>query len=253
MEDQTPNKPQWKPQFDKDKRIYQCFVCGERYDKFDEFKDHIVKNHEEGREYICCPLARCQAPVRDLKAHYKAKHPHDKMPKSGTNRAIIWKDISTKNGKMNTKKPHFREGFMVSNKNGRELHYRSGMECEVYELLERWDEVHKFEEEPFAVKYAHLGIEHDYFPDLRITYKDGSVEIWEVKPSSQTQIAMNKSKWSACNSYCMARSWRFMVLTEKGLRKLRDKISKQEREKKILSEATPPSHRPVSADEADPS
>ena len=223
--------------FEKDKRVYQCFICGERHQTFEEFREHIVKNHEEGREYIMCPLKRCQAPVRDMKAHFKAKHPHDKLPKTCANRAAIWKDISTKNGKMNTKKPHFREGWMTSVKCGKDMHYRSGMECEVYEMLERWNEVVKYEEEPFPVRYAFLGIEHDYYPDIRITFRDGAVEIWEVKPSSQTQIGKNKAKWSACNEYCLARAWKFMVLTEKGLRKLREKVAKQERDTKMLNDA----------------
>lgn len=227
----------------EEKRVYQCFVCGERLDTFDLFKEHITKNHEEGREYVICPLARCGAPVRDMKAHFKAKHPYDKMPKTCASRAMIWKDISTKKGKMNTKMPHFREGYMISEKNKREMHYRSGMECEVYELLERWDEVHAYEEEPFSVKYSFLGISHDYFPDLRITYKDGTTEIWEIKPSSQTQIGKNKAKWDACNNYCMARSWRFMVLTEKGMGKLRAKIQQQQRTKQTT-------HRPLNEEAA---
>ena len=221
-----------------EKRVYQCYVCGERLDTFEAFKEHIVQNHEEGREYILCPLERCKAPVRDLKAHFKAKHPYDKMPKKGQSRALVWKDISTKEGKMNTKKPHFRDGYMTSAKNGKDLHYRSGMECEVYELLERWEQVVKYEEEPFPVRYFFHGLQHDYYPDIRITYTDGTVEIWEVKPSSQTEIGRNKAKWAACNEYCMARQWKFMVLTERGMGKLREKIGKQERQKRtqVLNE-----------------
>lgn len=228
----------------QEKRCYQCFVCGERYFDFEEFKKHIIDNHEEGREYLICPLERCGSPVRDLKNHYLLRHQHDKMPKCMASRSIIWKDISTKNGKMNTKKPHFREGYMVSAKNGKEMHYRSGMECEVYELLERWNEVHKYEVEPFPVHYSFLGISHNYFPDIRINYVDGVTEIWEVKPSSQTLIAKNKAKWAACNEYCLSRQWSFMVLTEKGLKKLRDKIVKQEREKKIITEPNTPIPNP---------
>lgn len=211
----------------KDKRVWQCFVCGERHETFEAFKEHILKTHEEGREYVVCPLQRCQAPVRDMRMHFKAKHPGVKRPKTGQNRALIWKDISTKNGKMNTKMPHFREGYLDSVKNGKEMHYRSGMECEVYELLERWDEVTKYEDEPFPVKYQFRGEQHDYFPDIRISFRDGTTEVWEVKPSSQTQIEKNKAKWSACNNHCLTRGWKFMVLTEKGMQKLRKKIQDQ--------------------------
>lgn len=227
MESKDANNPHQHQFSDSKKRMFQCFVCAERLDTFDAFKEHVTKEHEEGREYLLCPLSRCQAPVRDMKAHFAAKHPHEKIPKTVANRAIIWKDISTKNGKMNTKKPHFRDGYMLSDKNGREMHYRSGMECEVYELLERWNDVMKYEEEPFPVKYAFVGSMHDYFPDIKIHYRDGTTEIWEVKPSSQTQLAKNKAKWAACSEHCIARGWKFMVLTEKGVKKLRAKIKLQ--------------------------
>jgi len=206
-------------------KTYQCFVCGEQFNCFNQFKQHIVNNHEELREYLICPVSYCQAPVRDLKAHYQCKHPNFDLPTNMPSRAIIWKDISVKNGFKNTiKKPHFYDGNMFSNKNNKEIHYRSHMEQKVFNLLEQWQEVQSYEVEPFAIKYQFLGKNHNYLPDIKVNYCDGTVEVWEIKPSSQTQYAKNKAKWAACHQHCLTRGWKFMVLTEKGINKLNNKV-----------------------------
>jgi len=221
-------------EFTNDKeRKWQCFVCGKQFTKWDDFKAHIHEAHEEGREFVVCPLARCQAPVRDLKMHFKAKHPTEKLPQDKQERALIWKDYDKHRGKIKgTKKPKFREGNFVSNKmNGKELHYRSGFECEIYECLEAIPEVAKFEAEPFAVQYIFeeggKPTMHDYYPDLRVYWSDGRIEIWEIKPAKQTTIPRNEAKWKAAAKYCKTRGWEFIVMTEVGLGKLRRQIRLQ--------------------------
>lgn len=212
--------------FDKPagKRRFQCFVCGNQFESYEEYKGHIVDSHEEGREYIICPLDRCGAPVRCVRTHFKAKHPYDQMPKSGQMKAIIWKDKTGKGG-LKQRKPLFREGYMFSVKNGgKEMHYRSGMECDVYECLEAMLEVIGYEVEPFSVQYTFEGNIHDYNPDLKVSFSDGRIEIWEIKPANQTDLPRNKAKWTACNQYCQARGLGFMVLTEVGMSKLKQQI-----------------------------
>lgn len=210
-------------QKDNNKRKWMCFVCGREFEEYDPYKEHIIESHEEGREYIICPLARCGAPVRDLRLHFKAKHPSEKeVPKIGQMKALVWKDHSTRTGKMKQRKPKFREGYLVSGKNGgKEMHYRSGYECEVYECLECLPEVIKYDVEPFKVQYTFEGEVHEYNPDLSVLFDDGHVEIWEIKPSNQTSLPRNTAKWSACQQHCEARGWNFIVMTEKGIGKLK--------------------------------
>lgn len=211
---------------DHNKRMYQCFVCGKQYKEYDVFKEHIVSDHEEGREYIMCPLERCQAPVRDLKAHFKVKHPTTELPKVGPNRAMIWKDPSGKN--LKTRKPSFRDGYLISEKmNGQEMHYRSGYECEVYECLEALDEVAGYKVEPFKIPYLHQGKPYEYIPDLLVQFADGHYEVWEVKPASQTALEKNEDKWRAANDHCKARGWNFTVITEVGIGKLKRKVAER--------------------------
>lgn len=210
-------------QKDNNKRKWMCFVCGREFEEYDPYKEHIIESHEEGREYIICPLARCGAPIRDLRLHFKAKHPSEKeVPKVGQMKALVWKDHSTRTGKMKQRKPKFREGYLVSGKNGgKEMHYRSGYECEVYECLECLPEVIKYDVEPFKVQYTFEGEVHEYNPDLSVLFNDGHIEIWEIKPSNQTSLPRNTAKWSACQQHCEARGWNFIVMTEKGIGKLK--------------------------------
>lgn len=207
-------------------RHYACFVCGLSYTCFKEFTDHIVENHEEGREYIKCPLERCGACVRDLRQHFLVNHKTESIPKKGQLKATIWKDQNHKTGKMTQRKPKFREGYMYSVKNGKEVHYRSGMECEVYECLEAMNDVVGYKVEPFAVPYSFQGEPHEYNPDLQIFFNN-RVEIWEIKPSNQTSLPKNNAKWAACQYFCEARGYKFMVLTEIGMSKIKKEIKNQ--------------------------
>jgi len=218
-------------------RRYQCFVCGKNFNAYEEYNEHIKTNHEAGRDYVVCPLKRCEAAVRDLRLHFKSKHPREQsVPKCGQMRATIWKDVDKKDGKMVQRKPRFREGYFLSSKNGKEMHYRSGYEVEVYECLESMPDVIKYDVEPFKVDYIFDGEKHEYNPDISLLFLDGHVEIWEIKPANQTQLPKNHAKWSACQQHCESRGWQFVVMTEVGIGKLKRHIA----EIKTSKSTTPP-------------
>lgn len=207
-----------------------CFVCGVKFDTLKDMNDHIVEYHDEGREYIKCP--DCGYCVRDMIVHYKVKHPKRIMPKNCQTKVSVWNDFSS-DGKKKTRKPSFRTGHHISTKTGAAVRYRSGYECEVYELLDQDKEVIGYDAEPFKVPYVFQGEWHDYIPDIRVNFVDGKVEIWEIKPSSQTDIEKNKAKWMAMKFYAEKMGWDFTVITESGIGKLRCKI----RQQKILNES----------------
>lgn len=209
-----------------DKRTCRCFICGLEHTEYEAMKQHIIGNHEEGREYILCPLERCGSPVRDIKSHFAAKHKDTPMPKKGQMKAMVWKDQSGKK----IKKPEFRQGDMISVKNGgKELHYRSAFECKVYETLEQINEVQSYHVEPIKVPYFFNGESHHYLPDLVVKFQDGRTEVWEVKPSSQTDLPVNQAKWVAAEQYCTLRGWHFTVITEVGLNKLKKIVRERRR------------------------
>jgi len=212
--------------FSKDTgRKWQCFICGKSHNDFESFKTHIMETHDEGREYIVCPLERCGAPIRDVRLHFKVIHKTEKPPKQGQMRALIWKDPLS--GGKRTKKPSFREGYIVSLKNnGKEFFYRSSYECEVFECLEVLPDVIAYDVEPFkqGIPYLFNGKSHKYHPDLSIKFSDGTVAVWEIKPANQTHLPLNEAKWSAAGQYCRARGWDFVVVTEVGINKLKKKV-----------------------------
>jgi hypothetical protein len=211
---------------ENDKPKYQCFVCGVMFEEFDKFKNHIIEEHEEGRDYVKCPLERCGAPVRDVRLHFKVKHPHEQMPKKGQMKAMIWRDFSLK-GKGRTKKPKFRQGWYESTKMKKRFYYRSGYEEQVFECLDMHKEVMAFEVEPFQIPYIFKGENHEYVPDILVTFFDGHREIWEIKPKTQTALEQNQAKWTAAAEACKIRGWRFVVQTEIGIRKLKKLIEEQ--------------------------
>lgn len=219
-------------------RQWQCFVCGKNYKEYEEFKSHIIDEHEEGREYIKCPA--CNGPVRDLKTHYKVKHQSRALPTGVQTRVAVWFDHKRgKDGKSvkMVRKPNFRRGTFTSQKCGRDFLYRSGMEEEFFNLLEEDRDVENWAAEPFKIPYF-WGEWHNYIPDLRLNYIDGSTEIWEVKPASQTDYEQNKAKWAAANNFASNMGWTFIVMTEVGLGKFKMKIKRQRGD--LLVEETNP-------------
>ena len=205
---------------------YCCFCCGVQFSDYLEFKTHIVDTHEEGRDFVRCPLGHCGAPVRDVKLHLKVKHPGFKVDNfTGQTRAIVWHDFSAKGKK--TKKPRFKQGKYESTKTGKILTYRSGLEEKLYKILDRHDEVMSFYSEPFHIDYVHKGQVHKYIPDLIVHFMDGSRSIWEVKPANQTELEVNKDKWFAAERACKVRGWGFEVFTEQRINKLEIEVRRQ--------------------------
>jgi len=210
---------------DKNKRKWQCFVCGVLFTDPEEYRQHIKENHEEGREFITCPA--CGYPIRDLPAHFKAKHPKRTMPKNMQTKVSIWHDFTPQGKKKKTNKPRFRKGYFQSTKNNKDILYRSGYECEVYECLEADRDIRGFKAEPFKVEYFYKGKWRKYIPDLLVEFYDGKKEVWEIKPKTQTTYEQNKAKWTAMNNYANNLGWHFEVKTEVGIEKLKKKIREQ--------------------------
>lgn len=206
---------------DKSKRKYTCFCCGVEFLDFENFKNHIKSEHTEGRDYVVCPLSRCGSCCRDLPSHFKNKHPSEKMPKFKQNRSIIWKDAGGKKHK----KPKFQDGDFFSQKNGREVHFRSSYERQIYECLEQLpDVVSYFGENCLRINYFIDGKQHYYLPDLQIIFTDGHIEVWEIKPATQTSMPINVAKRNAAIAYCETRNWKFQTITEKGIELLKNKV-----------------------------
>lgn len=207
------------------KRKWMCFVCAKGYDAFDDYKKHIITEHEEGREYLKCPA--CEAPVRDLKSHFKVKHPNRVMPTNSQIKVTVWHDFSPSGKKKGTRKPRVQTGYFVSEKMRKEIRYRSRLEADFYGCLEADDDVMYFEAEPCKIPYFWMGEWHNYIPDIRVRFSDNTDQLWEIKPTSQTEFDQNKAKWASANNHCESVGWDFVVQTEAALKNYQSKVERQ--------------------------
>jgi len=220
---------------DTQTRKARCFVCGMDFECYEELKDHILEKHEAGREYVICKY--CGAPVRDVRLHHKVKHPSIKLPKDGQMRATVWYDFSGQRRKKKKQVPNFKEGYHTSPKNDfQPMHYRSGYEKEVYLLLDEYNAVAAYEVEPedCITEYYWDGQTKRYYPDLKVRFTDGHIEVWEIKPSNQTDptdYPQNNTKWDSCAEFVGRRGWPFSVKTEQGIEKLRKAVYAQKKKK----------------------
>lgn len=207
------------PEPNKPKKQFQCFVCGMVQNTYEEFKSHIIEKHEEGREYLTCPLKHCMSPVRELSSHFKAKHPNIPLPKTIQHRVAVMYDISSTDKRK--RKVSFKSGFFESKKNGKSMHYRSSWEETFYKCLEVKGDVFSYDVEPFKIPYFYKSQKKHYYPDLIVKFADGRIEICEIKPANQTGLEQNKAKWAACEHFCQLRGWKFTVYTEVLIEKLK--------------------------------
>jgi hypothetical protein len=214
------------PAGDQSQRQYVCFVCGMAFKEYPEYSSHITEQHEEGRDYVRCPLARCRAPIRDVIMHYKARHPSEPLPKTGMLKALVWADKRAPSKRK--KKPRFKDGFFKSIKNGgKEMHYRSGWEHDVYRCLEVDDDVMAYHVESFRVEYYFNGKTKGYYPDILVHFADNHFEVWEIKPTNQHTLPINQAKWTACKAHCLARGWGWEVINETSIKLMKMRLKEK--------------------------
>lgn len=80
------------------------------------------------------------------------------------------------------------------------MRYKSGLELEFYKLLDEDNSVLSYEAEPVIIPYTYEGRTHSYFIDLKVTYKDSSVKLVEIKPEYLLLDPQNQAKFSASKS-----------------------------------------------------
>lgn len=115
--------------------------------------------------------------------------------------------------------------------------YRSSWELRVFSRLDTDPDVVAWSSEELIIPYRDPVTKRDrrYFPDLVVRKKDGTVEIWEIKPSSQQEMLrkgrksqkrfleeaatymLNQAKWEAARVFCKRKGWAFRVLNEHDL------------------------------------
>ena len=119
-------------------------------------------------------------------------------------------------GKRNTY--NYISGYFYSEKNQKEIYYRSSYELKAYQLLEEMVDVESYIPEPFSIPYVNSDdITKNYVPDILITYIDNSKELIEIKPEGRIKEEINLLKAEAARQYCKENEMIFNIWTEKFL------------------------------------
>ena len=100
---------------------------------------------------------------------------------------------------------------LSSEKLAREIEAESGLELQVYRVLDASDSVVSYLEQPVSLAYEWRGRIRRYFPDVAVKLADDRHFLLEVKPAFKWAEAINHAKWSAALQWCEQRGWRFVV------------------------------------------
>jgi hypothetical protein len=112
----------------------------------------------------------------------------------------------------------YKNGFMYSEKCKKDIWYRSGLERQIFEKIEKDQNIITYRIEPFVIKYFYTSQKQNrnYIPDILCFYKNGEIKLIELKPEYQLEEQKNIDKFSAAQKYCNEKGMIFEVWTEKN-------------------------------------
>lgn len=114
-------------------------------------------------------------------------------------------------------------GYFASRKAGRPVAFESRLERDFYILLESDPDVVAFVEQPVTIEFRGRQRARRYTPDARVTFRDGLTQLVEVKYvvdiaalDAKERLDMDEAH-DAARAYCEARSWRFVLRTDRDI------------------------------------
>lgn len=120
----------------------------------------------------------------------------------------------------------FKNGIFFSNKNQKDIVFRSSWEHLVFEYLEKDSEVREYFSENLRIPYYMEG-NKNYIPDLIIKYKNNKTLLVEIKPKCQIFDEKNVLKFEAARKYCKENDYTFEVWTEDKIKEIEKQIGKK--------------------------
>ncbi|MDD5650063.1 MAG: NUMOD3 domain-containing DNA-binding protein [Candidatus Nanoarchaeia archaeon] len=110
------------------------------------------------------------------------------------------------------KRSKYKTGFFKSHKNNLKFYYRSSLELQVFESLEKFDDVIGYYVEPIRIPYLKDYI-RNYVPDVLICLKNNCILI-EIKPSVFIDTENNHLKFDAARKFCQQNKLDFAIVDE---------------------------------------
>ncbi|QUL57045.1 TnsA endonuclease N-terminal domain-containing protein [Paenibacillus tritici] len=102
-------------------------------------------------------------------------------------------------------------------KNGRMIHCESGLERDYVRITDFDQNVVEIAYQPLFIPYRIKGKIRFYYPDFKVTFKDGRVLIVEIKPNSKVLKPEIQLKALVGRLYCKKKGWKYIIVTEKQL------------------------------------
>ena len=161
----------------------------------------------------------CEEHGNSFKGKTHSTESKDQMSKS----RVGW---MISNGGDNANNKNYITGYYFSTKNQEELWHDSSYELRAYKLLDQLSVVKSYGRCDFSIRYLHEdGTTHRYIPDTLIKYTDGREEVIEIKPTTKLKEDLNVRKFKAGNKKYKDSSTRYVVWTEKKLKKLEEEMT----------------------------
>lgn len=139
------------------------------------------------------------------------------------------------------KKSKYKSGIFYSAKMQKGILFKSAYEYQFYKSLELNPEVDAYVAEPFCVTYiSSKGEKKNYVPDVIALYKDGVMDLFEVKPISMLANADVQAKANAARIF-LQRNFKeykikFKFITESELFSSDEEYQRTLKEIDILNE-----------------
>lgn len=113
----------------------------------------------------------------------------------------------------------YNTGKFYSKKNKKEYIFRSTYELAYLHILEDNKDVLSYIVEPFEIAYFFEGYKRNYWPDVMVLYRDGRIEIVEIKPTEHLKFKKVRAKAAAARKYIEThlKNAKYVFVTEKDI------------------------------------
>jgi len=125
--------------------------------------------------------------------------------------------------KSRRRRSHYHKGSYVSTKTGQDCKFRSGWEEKFMKYLDETETVKSWSYESITIDYLsnkRTAKYRKYYPDFKVEYADGLIEIIEIKPKKRLDQVVVKKKLAAALEWCGVHGFTLRIITEIELKEL---------------------------------
>lgn len=196
----------------KCRKNYKCPICNNKINNTVSMRGNKYcskKCFKEANSRLTKKMWEIQPEKYGMpKGHKMSKKTREKMSLSQADRIIDGKIYK-----------YYRNGFFYSEKNKKNVIYRSSYEKFYFNILESDKSVLSYEVEPFRIPYFYNNMNKNYIPDILIHYKNDTLALVEIKSIRRlNEFEAEQIKIIAGKEYCKNKKLDYKLLTENELK-----------------------------------